>query len=348
MSNRSLVLRQFEDQAAGSVTLGSPFIAKLSRLLAARLDDSTRFGSAILAWPGDPYADNVALRACGALHALKRTGWEPDLATVFPPNDTSDDALWSAIADVSLRHDAYLTARLDSAPQTNEVARSGLILGAMLHVAKRTGLPLSLYEIGASAGLNLGFDDYRYKLGDDRAWGSEKAPLTIDCFWRGSAPPLDAPLKVIERHGCDLRPIDPSNRDDAERLMSYIWPDQPHRLQRTEAALKLAAQQKRKVDGADAAAWIGEQWSRPQRPGTVRVLYHTIVWQYLPADIKAAIDVYLARLGDAATLDAPLARFSFEQDSTPGSGAMALTLWPTGETVTLGRGDFHGRWAEWV
>ena len=66
--------------------------------------------------------------------------------------------------DVLRRHDHYLADQLSSPPQTNEVARSGIVLGAMLHVAARTGLPLEIFEIGASAGLNLAFDEYVFDL----------------------------------------------------------------------------------------------------------------------------------------------------------------------------------------
>src|SRR5437868_11700813 len=128
VSQASLVLQQFADQAVACDQLGSPFTARLCRLLAARLDVGTRFGQRILEWDGDPYADNIALRACGALHALARTGWEPGFTAVYPPNDASDHTLWVAIVDVLSRHSGFLIERLSSAPQTNEVARSALIL----------------------------------------------------------------------------------------------------------------------------------------------------------------------------------------------------------------------------
>ena len=215
------VLKQFADQAAACQQLGSPFTAKLCHVLAERLDVATRFGRRILEWPGDPYADNVALRACGALHALERTGWEPNLVEVYPPNDVSEHTLWVAIADVLSRHDHFLADRLSSPPQTNEVARSAIILGAMLRVAEAFRLPFEIYEIGASAGLNLAFDQYRYTLVGNRTWGRDYAPLTIDCQWKGFAqPPLNMQLAVVGRHGCDLNPIDPESPADRERLLS--------------------------------------------------------------------------------------------------------------------------------
>lgn len=348
MTKTERVLSQFADQARASDQLGSPFTAMLCRVLAARLHAGTHFGRRILEWEGDPFPDNVALRACGALHALARSGWEPNLTRVYPPNPTSETALWVAISDALQHNDAFLTERLDSPPQTNEVARSGWILGAMLHLSSITGRSLEVLEIGASAGLNLAFDEYRYELGNGRSWGPLDAPLTVECAWRGRTPPLDAPLAVVSRAGCDLRPVDPGNPDDRARLVSYVWADQLHRMHRVEAALAHAARRHRTVDGADAADWIERKLAVPQLPGVARVVLHTIVWDYIPAPVKVRIEAALAAAGAAATPQRPFARVSAEPDATRGSARLDLTVWPQGETVMLGRGDFHGRWAEWA
>ena len=60
------------------------------------------------------------------------------------------------------RHDAALGRALDSAPQTNEIARSAMLLPGFLQVARETGLPLDICEIGSSGGLNLLFDRFSY------------------------------------------------------------------------------------------------------------------------------------------------------------------------------------------
>lgn len=348
LAQTETVLKQFADQAIACEELGSPFTARLCQIMARRLDNRSRFGRRILEWDGDPYADNVALRACGAVHALARSGWEPNLTRAYPPNPTSENAVWSALADALQHNDTFLTDRLSSPPQTNEVARSALILGAMLYIADLTRLPLDLYEIGASAGLNLGFHEYRYFLGQGRQWGNPDAPLTIDCDWRGGTPPLNAPLQIASRQGCDLHPIDPSKRDDRERLMSYIWADQTHRLQRTDAALNLAAQEHRRIVRADAVDWLGAQLTTPPVPGTTRVMFHTIVWPYIPARSKAQIEATIAKAASYATRETPFARLSIEPDQTSGSARIELSIWPSNSTIILGRGDFHGRWAEWA
>lgn len=349
MASTEEVLKQFASQAEACDQLGSPFTATLCRVLADNLDLSTRFGRTILEWPSDVFADNVALRACGALHALARSGWEPDVTGAYPPHPYTPHALWIAIGEALRHQDSFLTERLRSAPQTNEVARSGAVLGAMLIIAERTRLPLAVYEIGASAGLNLSFDRYRYRLGNNMYWGSPEAPLSIENQWRGSPlPPLDAPLSVVSRHGCDLRPINAGDADDRDRLLSYIWADQAARLQRTELALALTAREGLRIDRDDAAFWLERQFSEPPQPGTTRVAMHTIMWPYMPKETQTRIEDLLDRLGAEATADTPLARLSIEPDDTPGSARVDMSLWPTRETITLARMDFHGRWTEWI
>jgi hypothetical protein len=340
------VLQQFESQAKACDQMGSPFTARLCRILATRLDTRTRFGRRILEWDGDPFADNVALRACGALHALARSGWEPNVAAVYPPAVANDHSLWIAIADALGHNDAFLTDRLASAPQTNEVARSSTILGGMLHIAYITGQPLEVLEIGASAGLNLSFDAYRYDLGQGLSWGPADAPLTVKTEWRGEPPPLDADLRVASRQGCDLHPIDPGKPEDRARLLSYIWADQVHRLERTEAALQFAAGHNRRIDKADAVDWVAVKLAEPQPAGTTRVLFHTIVWDYVPAPSRARIDAMVAAAAARATAERPFARLTIESDNVPGSARIDVDLWP-GKAVTLGRADFHGRWSDW-
>jgi hypothetical protein len=343
-----LIRDHFEFQAKGCDDVGSAFVAGVCRLLAARLDETTTFGRTIFEWPTDPKNDAMALRAVGAIHALARSGREAALTAAYPPAKFDADTLWAALVPAIARHDATLTAFLDSAPQTNEVARSGLILGGALHVAQQTKLPLEVFEFGSSAGLNLAFDEYRYDLGNGLTWGNPDAPVTIQCEWSGNLPPLDAPLSVVARAGCDRRPLDPANPADAERLMAYIWPDQPHRLERTAAALRHAAAKGRKVEAIDAGEWVELGLTRPARPGVCRMLVHTIVWQYMPRETKDRITAALTKAAAAATPETPIARFAFEPDDTDGSGRMTLTVWPGGEPRILGRGHFHGRWAQWA
>ena len=175
-------------QAVACRDLGSPFTAHLCERLAVILDDTTRMGRAVCDWPLDPIASALGLQLCGALHMVVRAGRAPSLARLYPPDADTGTALDAALRATISELGGDLVALLDSAPQTNEVARSGVLMGGLLTIAAETGLPLALNEIGTSAGVNLHPDCYGYDLGAGRRWGPPDAPLTIDCDWRGAAP----------------------------------------------------------------------------------------------------------------------------------------------------------------
>ncbi|KPF72667.1 hypothetical protein IP69_01940 [Bosea sp. AAP35] len=346
MAREAQVRAAFAGQADGCRRMGSPFTALVCDLLGERLDPSSSFGNRILNWRGEPRDDALALRAAGGLNALARSGRDAGLAALYPPNQPDAEALWHGLARAIAAHDAVLTAALDSAPQTNEVKRCAVLLGGALLIARDTGLPLDLLEIGASAGLNLGFDGYRYELGNSR-WGQPTASVTIRSDWRGSLPPMEAPLTVASRRACDLNPLDPGNPTDRERVMSYIWPDQSDRITTTGSAFDAAAAQPWRVEQADAAEWVEARLALPQRDGMARVLLHTIMWQYLPAATQQRIAQAMARAGEAATRTRPLAWLRMESDHQSGSAAVTLTTWPEGGEREIARADFHGRWVEW-
>lgn len=346
------IAAHFEKQARGCDALGSPFTARLCRLLPGLLDAATATGRRVLAWEGDPRADALSLRLCGGLHRLVIERRDPALAAVYPPNEAVDAVLSAAVAGALKRHDAALCAGLASAPQTNEIARSAMLLPGFLAAARETCLPLALAEIGASGGLNLLFDRFGYTYGDE-GWGDPQSPVQLAPQVRGAAPALDGALSIVSRDGCDIAPVDARSREGQARLRSYVWPDQPLRLQRLGGALQLAQSHPFSLHEADAAAFVARQLSR-RVPGTAFVLFHSIMWQYLPRRTREAILDAVAEAGGAATADAPLAHLRMEPlELADPYATLSLTLWPGssyagGRTRHLARCDYHGRWIEWI
>ena len=104
------VLSNFAGQAEACDDLGSPFTARLCRLLPDILDAATATGRRVLDWPGDPLADALALRLCGGLHALVLTKADAELSAAYPPNDLDDEALGKALAGAIRRNDPFLAA----------------------------------------------------------------------------------------------------------------------------------------------------------------------------------------------------------------------------------------------
>ena len=97
---------------------------------------------------------------------------------------------------------------------------------------------------------------------------------------------------------------------------------------------------------ADAADWV-EAHVRPT-PGVATVLYHSVMWQYMPAATQERITAHMARMAGLATPDAPLAWLAMEM--IPGEVLMEVTLrlWPNGGQRRLARVHSHGASVDWA
>lgn len=343
-ATEAAVRAAFARQAEWAAKLDSPFMARLCRLLAERLDRTSEVGRRVLDWPGDadPFADAVPLRLAGGLHALVRRGGAPGLAACYPPNPLPDDeALWTALWSVLAKPD--LLEWLDGAPQTNEVGRSAVLMAGLLVVADLFPQPVELLELGASAGLNLMLDRYGYRLGGLRA-GDPDSPLQLEPDWTGDPPP-DSRVEVAGRRGVDLNPLDPGR--DGERLLAYVWPDQARRLAQLEAALAIAASDPAPVERGDAAAWLEARLAEPAAAGATRVVLHSIAFQYFPREAKKRIHAMMAEAGAAATPAEPLAWLRYEHDRRDERITLRLTAWPGRERL-LAHCHPHGSAVHWV
>jgi hypothetical protein len=285
---------------------------------------------------GDPEPSALALRLMGAAHWLVLRGDAPALAAHYPSAGGRPGDAWPALAALLRERRGEIRRLVEQPVQTNEPGRCAALLGGFLEVARTTGLPLRLLEVGASAGLNLRFDRYRYELGDER-WGPATSPVTIRVRLTAGAPPLAAPLDVAARAGCDPRPVDALAEEGRLTLLSYVWADQLERIERLRAALALAAELEAPVERAGATDWIEARLAEPA-PGTATVVFHSIVMQYLP--------------------EAERQRFERAVESAPGvvawlrmepAGQMAdvrLTL--GGEERRLARAGYPGDPLEWL
>jgi hypothetical protein len=316
----------------------------LCATLGERLDRGSAVGRRVLDWDGDPgpFADGLPLRLCGGLHSLTRSGAAPDLALLYPPAPIPDaDTLWGALAPALA--DDRLPAWLDHAPQTNEVGRSAVLMSGLLVIAARFPRPLRLYELGASAGLNLLLDRYGYDLGGRKA-GDAAAGVQLSPEWEGPPPPA-APVNVIGRRGTDLNPA--RLPDEGQALLAYVWPDQPERLARLEAALVIAAADPPVVDKAGAAGWIEQKLSLEPERGVTRVVMHSVAFQYFDADSQKRVTARIEAAGEQASAAAPLAWLRYELDPEAGRPSLRLRTWPGGEQL-LAWTHPHGRSVHWL
>lgn len=346
MTSPHHVIASFRDQADYCRALGSPFTGLVLDLAAERLAHEASWSAPILTWPGDPRADALPLRLAGALHRAVLMGGDTELAACYAAGRIAAAELDAALT----RQAALLAQYLQSPPQTNDPQRSAVLLGGFLKLAQLCpGLPLQTCEIGASAGLNLFWDAYAYDFGVWQHGEPQTAPLLLRCRWGGSRPPATRP-RVMARAGCDVSPLDPRSSADRQRLLSYIWADQPERLARVTLALDHAAGRDIAVVGSHAADFVAAELQQ-RKPNAVFVLYHSIVWQYIAAEEQQRITAAMQAAGAAATAQAPVAWLRFEPGQATDGADLTLTVWdghdPAGKALRLGAGDYHGRWMRW-
>jgi hypothetical protein len=333
------------DQAGHCVALGSPFMARMLPMLAEVWREGSALDHSVKGFDGDigPKGHSLPLRLASGLHALVLTGRDDGLRVAYPPNSVSDDALRAALSAALRENEAFLTDWITSPPQTNEVRRSAVLIAGAHHIMARCAVDrVNLSELGASAGLNLMFDQFALEVGGTRL-GPETAALTLEPDWSGAVP-SPAPFTVTDRRGVDLNPLDPHDPEHALRLRAYLWPDQTQRLRLADAAIRM---NDATVDKGDAVDWLEHRLTDPD-PGALHLIFHTIAWQYFPSERQATGTKLIEAAGAQATRETPLAWLRMEADGKARGAAVTARLWPGDHHIPLARADFHGRWVDWA
>jgi hypothetical protein len=348
-AGRSRAVQELSAQADYCEVIGSPLYATILRHAAADAEAGGIVWEVVRGRESRQIFSARSLRVMAAVHRLVLTGRARSLARHYPSvgGDGDAEAAWPRFRRVLETHrdEVRRLARLSC--QTNEVGRAASLLGGFLLVARETGMPLRVLEIGASAGLNLRWDHFRYQQGRT-GWGDRRSPVRIVGAFEGT-PPLSQRAKVVGRAGCDLVPIDPISKEGRLRLMSSVWADQASRFRLLEGALEVAARVPLTVERANALSWLRRRLARPST-GVATIVFHSIFATYLTPEGVDAIDQVFAEAGERATKDAPLARLSMEPgwETGPEMADVRLRTWPGGEWRLIARTGYHGRPVIWL
>ncbi|HEX7105929.1 MAG TPA: DUF2332 domain-containing protein [Acidothermaceae bacterium] len=202
--------------------------------------------------------------------------------------------------------------------------------------------PLALVEVGASVGLCLQFDRYSYDYGTVRLTGSDPEAPVLRCELRGGSPPPKRMPDVAWRAGLDLDPLDPADPNDCDWLRCLVWPGQPDRVHRLQAALETARRYPIRVAEGDLVDDLGALIEQAPDDATV-VVFHSAVLAYLHPGRRREFarlidDLRVPWLSNEAAGVLPGTRTPHRSDSP-----FVLAL--DGAPIALTHP--HGDWIEW-
>ena len=345
------LIEAFRLQAWACTEMGSPMYSELLTRATEDLAAGGPVRAVLTGFEEDPEDRATAIRLLGSAHRLVLERRAGALAAYYPSvgGNFEPDGAWRELRRLLEEQPDAVREWLDRPPQTNEVGRSGALYGGLLHLpALGFGhLPVRLVELGASAGLNLRADRFAYLDAGGHRFGAAESPVVLADAWRGRALEEWSALEVVERTGCDLRPVDASTTEGRLLLTAYVWADQTPRLERLRAALRVAAASPVEVRREPASALLARL---ELTDGATTVVWHSVVWQYLTAEERAAVTRRLDELGAAATPDRPLVHLRAEPHRTGErvhEFLVSLRSWPGGEERVIGTTVGHGVPTTW-
>jgi hypothetical protein len=299
-----------------------------------------------------------------ALHDLVLSHPDEQLARWYPTVTGSSVADGDPAEDLRAfcaRHERELRRIVASrSTQTNEVNRCMALLPALGLVADEVRRALGIVELGASAGLNLLFDRYRYDYGELGSLGDPGSPVHLHSKIDGQRrPPLPASVPPAGRRiGIDLEPIDVRDPAAIRWLQACLFADQLERLRRLRAALDVARADPPELRRGDFLALL------PAAVADIPADQHLCListWtvHYLRSDQRQALDRVVAEIGRSRDLSwvaaEPLGVMGGVNEPAPDPRhpfptILSLTTIRDGVRTgrVLARMHSHAAWIEWL
>ncbi len=344
-----------------------PHLPLYRRLVEGLTDDPVRAGFLLDAQPGQ--ARPVLLLA--AVHAVVLAHPDEPLAryypSVTPPAELAPGDPYPAFTAFCEAHEAEIRQLVATrSTQTNEVNRVALLAPMFAHVAaSEPTLPMSVVELGSSAGLLLGLERYRCDVGGAVS-GNPASSVHLHADVSGTRfpptwvyPPSPA---IVERVGIDLAPVSLDDLAALRWLEACLWPDQPERIDRFRAAVALLRDDPPSVVAGDFIEALPGVIDQLQ-PATHLVVFHGWALTYVERERRPELAEVLAR---AAASGRPVSWLSAEaprcvpgidpptlapgdEEATPET-VLGLRTWRHGveqQPRALGWAHPHGAFLTW-
>ncbi|WP_229055145.1 DUF2332 domain-containing protein [Aeromicrobium sp. Leaf350] len=208
---------------------------------------------------------------------------------------------YTGLRDALLGDDGSIVATiLERSTQTNEAGRLATLVPALAEVSARADdRPLSLVEVGASAGLCLYPDRWSYVWETDEGIVRAGDGPPLACRVSGPAPlPVHVP-QVAARRGIDLGPIDVRDPDATAWLANLVWPEQEERRERLVQAVAITRADPPRIEQGDLVENLPRMVGEAAADGPV-VVFHSAVIAYLDPARRTAFEAVIRDLVDAS------------------------------------------------
>ncbi|WP_158849242.1 DUF2332 domain-containing protein [Saccharothrix deserti] len=242
-------------------------VSPLYEHLAAHAAEDPEVAGLLTAAP-ERFAHATLLLA--AAHRLLQAEPFHELSNYYPSlggTYGADENTWPLFRSFVLERADKMRALISSrSTQTNEVRRAALLYPALAQVKG----PVGLLEVGCSAGLLLGLDQYGYRYQTQQAGqlvaGPAKAALGLHCSLElapgAELPKIPKTVKVAAKVGLDRAPADLTDEDTYAWLEACVWADQPERLRLFGVAATVQRKSPPEFVVGDAVADLGTAASR--------------------------------------------------------------------------------------
>jgi len=323
----------------------SPLYERIT-LAVAHSDEVLRL---ILPLPSHVYQPNLLL---AAVHDRVLAGLEQELGEIYAGR--SFDDVGDAFVECVLRAwDELLPVLTSRFVQTNEIGRVAFLTPALASLNLEG--PITLLDVGTSAGLTLARDKCRINFGDYGAVGPSDSPVEVQCSVLNGNPPIQN-VSIGRLVGLDRNPIDLNNPDDFRWMLACVWPD-TGRLERAQAALHLAKNSHFELIKGDAIADLPALLQSIEGPIVVTTTWALV---YLPFDQWKEFPQLLANASKSRPVywisaEAPgvvdlLPPIDPPQVEGASASVLGLVVFKGGETTdiqTLAHVHSHGKWMWW-
>ncbi|SFJ30333.1 hypothetical protein SAMN04487936_101601 [Halobacillus dabanensis] len=338
--NKNSLAERFNDFVVLECEGSSEFYRRLASEIA---EDDDLLELCLNAREGQP-VPNLLL---GAVHYLLLKGTDHQLQEYYPSivkEPQKDSHLFETFKDFCFRNTSKIKNILkNKRVQTNEVRRCAYLYPIFGFIYQQTNKPLSLIEIGTSAGLQLLWDQYSYSYGNEQVYGNKDSYVhLISNVREGEVPThlLSSIPPVNDRRGMDLHVSDLTNIEDYLWLKALIWPEHEDRLSNFEAAVKQLRLHPPHLIEGDGVGLLTEVIEEIPTDTTL-CIFHTHVANQMPNTVKESLIHKVKEIGNQ--------RDVFHIYNNMEDRNLHVDSVVNGEFKkrTVGGTDGHGRWFDW-